>query len=86
MINYPKVYQSYLEIAPQVEEQSDNKAITQQVVEQLENIVLLGWGKCCKKCNSWIELVTMCNRLHGRLKMFFPLVLSGFSSIIHRFF
>ena len=50
MKNFYLLYQSYLEIAPQVEEQSDktiapqvveqldNKAITQQLAEQLDNI------------------------------------------------
>lgn len=38
MKNFYLLYQSYLEIAPQVEEQLDNKAITQQVAEQLDNL------------------------------------------------
>ena len=38
MKNFYLLYQSYLEITPQVEKQSNNKAITQQVAEQLENI------------------------------------------------
>lgn len=38
MKNFYQLYHSFLEITPQVEEQSDNKAITQQVAEQLENI------------------------------------------------
>ena len=45
MKNFYLLYQSYLEIAPQVEEQLDNKAITQQVAEQIAgDIFSVPWG------------------------------------------
>ena len=39
MKNFYLLYQSFLEITHQVEEQSGNKAFTQQVAEQLESFL-----------------------------------------------
>ncbi len=45
MKNFYLLYQSYLEIAPQVEEQLENKVITQQVVERIaSDIFSIPWG------------------------------------------
>ena len=45
MKNFYLLYQSYLEIAPQVEEQLENKVITPQVVERIaSDIFSIPWG------------------------------------------